>query len=157
MTYNYFTYNNNMKFKFCQKITKRGYVYSRKSEKAHGWSLYPSCLWAVDWCSKSVLSCCCMAHWRLLQLTCVTSIPGLPYACYVDNKMYKTWITSYLKDHSFRVSVGDATCSSQIVLWYSSRLYSWPSIFRTIIHKYNIDYHMYADGRQSYLKSSAKS
>ena len=75
------------------------------------------------------------------------------------------WISSYLKDRSFRVSVGDATSSSQdlrfgipqgsVVGPLFSVLYT--CCIGTIIRKYNIHYHMYADDVQLYLPFNAKS
>ena len=63
------------KFKFCQKVTKRGqksffwFIFltclSRTSEKAHG------CRYTLGVCglqinvSKTVVSCSCLAHWGL--------------------------------------------------------------------------------------------
>ena len=75
------------------------------------------------------------------------------------------WISSYLKDRSFRVSVGDTTSSSQDLRYGIPQgsvvgplyfvLYTW--CIGTIILKYNIHYHMYADDVQLYLPFNAKS
>ena len=75
------------------------------------------------------------------------------------------WISSYLKDRSFRMSVGDATSSSQDLRYgIPQGSVVGPLFFvlctcciGTIIRKYNIHYHMYADDVQLYLPFNAKS
>ena len=75
------------------------------------------------------------------------------------------WISSYLKDRSFRVSVGDATSSNQDLRYGVPQSSVVGPLFfvlytcciGTIIRKYNIHYHMYADDVQLYLPFNAKS
>ena len=75
------------------------------------------------------------------------------------------WISSYLKDRTFRVSVGDATSSSQDLCYGILQgsvvgplfFVLYTCCIGTNIRKYDIHYNMFTDDVQLYLPFNAKS